>query len=614
VPSSELFGRWRQLGRETWCSIGLGLLCLFAYALSPFGEFVYDDLHQVLRNPLIQQPELYGRALTTDVWAFRSNTLESSSNYYRPTFTAYNILCYQLFGLQPAGWKVANILLHAAVTVLLFGLLRRLGVRLGTAFATCLIFAVHPIHVESVVWIAGSPDLLMSFFLLLATFAYLKARRTGSWMNYLAACVAFFLALGSKELALGWLPAVMLSELFIARRGVGRSLVAILPFGLAAAGFAALRSVLLGQAGLVKTGGASNVEALLSIPEVLAFYLKIAFVPVALSPHYPLRKVTEPGAENFWIPLAVCLLAVGVAIRFSPRTRAAKLGWILFGCFLAPALWIKPFDPEQIVHDRYLYLPIAGLALVCMEGMRVFGLRRASRRSFELRAAPWVMAPLAISTGVYTSIWNSDVKLWERSVAVDQRGAWSRINLAEAYRRHKQYGQARQAALEGLRIFPDRKRFETVLGFIARDAGDTKEAERRFRTAMQSRAETHLSGTQLASLLEDQKRWAEVESTYRLLIQKIPANEATYRYRLGRAFWSQKKYREARSEFEWVTQRWDGPVLAEFVPAWFYLGEIAEKSGNGSAARSYYDEFLRRSRGLKGTTISKLRKQALEKQ
>src|SRR5262249_47741237 len=140
----------------------IAVVCVVVFANSLSGEFVYDDLRQIVRNPLIQDNSLIGQALTSDVWAFKGDGSIAASNYWRPTFIAWLILNFRLFGTAPLGWHVTNLLLHTVVCILAFLLMRRWNFSEFLAFAITLIFAVHPVHVESVAWVSGSPDLLFA--------------------------------------------------------------------------------------------------------------------------------------------------------------------------------------------------------------------------------------------------------------------------------------------------------------------------------------------------------------------------------------------------------------------------------------------------------------------
>src|SRR6186713_642592 len=121
--------------------IGIVAFCAFANTLAH--GFVYDDNRQILKNPLIQNSELYGKALTSDVWAFKGGGDIAASNYYRPTFVGWMIVNWKLFGASPSGWHATTVLLHVIVCLLLFAFIRRLGCDDSTAAVIALVFAVH---------------------------------------------------------------------------------------------------------------------------------------------------------------------------------------------------------------------------------------------------------------------------------------------------------------------------------------------------------------------------------------------------------------------------------------------------------------------------------------
>ena len=175
---------------------------MFVYANAMRGEFVYDDNRQIARNALIQDNAHIGTALVSDVWAFKGGGAIAASNYWRPTFISWLIGNFRLFGLQPAGWHMTNLLLHL-VTVMLGYCLAR-GLRLGKpiAAAIALVFAVHPAHVESVSWISGSPDLLLAPALLGSLLVVPSLVDSAGWRPWTAALGLYAVALGAKEVAM----------------------------------------------------------------------------------------------------------------------------------------------------------------------------------------------------------------------------------------------------------------------------------------------------------------------------------------------------------------------------------------------------------------------------
>ncbi len=186
--------------------IPIAAVCLLVFANSLSGEFVYDDLRQILRNQLIQDNSLIWRALVSDVWAFKGDGTIAASNYWRPTFTAWHILNFRLFGTNPYGWHILNLLLHTGVSVLAYLLMRRWRFSAMIACAIALIFAVHPVHVESVAWISGSPDLLFALaFLGSLWFAQNYAEKSRP-RDLIFSLLLYAAALGAKEIGILCLP------------------------------------------------------------------------------------------------------------------------------------------------------------------------------------------------------------------------------------------------------------------------------------------------------------------------------------------------------------------------------------------------------------------------
>ena len=120
--------------RELMWLVIIAVVAFAIYAPTLGHSFVYDDNRQIVRNPLIQKPELYAKALTSDVWAFKGDGTQVASNYWRPTFTAWCIANYAIFGLSPGGWHFANVLLNMLVCILAFLMLRRWGLPRMPAF------------------------------------------------------------------------------------------------------------------------------------------------------------------------------------------------------------------------------------------------------------------------------------------------------------------------------------------------------------------------------------------------------------------------------------------------------------------------------------------------
>lgn len=443
--------------KRTVFAIVIAVAAFATFSVSLSGDFVYDDNRQIVRNTLIQEPALYGKALTSDVWAFKGDGSETASNYWRPAFTAWSILNFQAFGLEPFGWHFSNLLLHSIVSILAFLLLLRFGLSVWAAFAAALLFAVHPVHTESVAWIAGSPDLLFAVFLLGSLWFANNRSESGSTRDLAAALVLYGLALFSKEVAFACFP--VFAVLSVRKDGGFRFSDAVrsaAPYALLATLFFALRIVVLGGLAKPVDGAPSAGEAILSIPAVAAFYLKQIVVPAVYSVNHALRPVAEISASGFFLPLAVLVIAVAFFWFACKRSPAGPIGFAILVLPLLPALNITAFPAEQIVHDRYLYLPLLGFLALTVPLLEVLLSRVSAERKGILLAVIVAAAafPLAMRSHTYAKVWRSDLALWEHAVTVDANSASNFSQYGSALEQEERFAESVKAYNRSLDITP----------------------------------------------------------------------------------------------------------------------------------------------------------------
>lgn len=440
--------RWRRADLRAGLLVAAIAALIFANSLG--GEFVYDDTRQIVGNHLIQESRYFGEALTSDVWAFKGGDAATRSNYWRPTFVAWLIFNRQLFGLRsPFGWHVMNVLLHALVTFLAFVISRRLGLARPIALAVALVFAVHPVHTESVAWISGSPDLLVAaallgsmwFVMRLAESVAAESAGRRGFVDWIAAIALYAVALGAKEIAILF-PVVVFflvarppsreEGMSLGERAL-RGLRTAMPFAVLALAYLVARQSVVGETTRAVWAVDDPMTMLLSWPMVAAFYLRQALFPLWMGPSYPLRPIVDeaPGFANFYLPVLVCA-AFGIwALAEARRGAKALLGLLLLALLLLPAFNIRAFIPEQIVHDRYLYLPLLGLLiLVASVASRQAGSSNGPRTGRTvLLVAIIVSLPLAAQTLRYNGAWRSDLALWQWGVRSDPSSAFNHLQL-----------------------------------------------------------------------------------------------------------------------------------------------------------------------------------------
>jgi tetratricopeptide (TPR) repeat protein len=374
-------------------------LTFAAYAETLGFEFVHDDRGQIVDNPAVRSWASVPQYFTAHVWA--GVTPEGPGNYYRPLFLLWLRINAAALGMNPWAWHLTTLLVHLSVTLLVYFLaFRVLRDPLYSAVAA-LIFGLHPAHIEAVAWISGVTEPLLGLLLIASFLCYLKERdgggkagiyRASSWTLYV-------LAMLEKETALVLPPIIFSYELVSGgsqnaetpRRGVSmaallrrarRSLWSAVPYLVPIPFYLWARVHALEGFSHVMTPLPLSA-VLYTWPSLLWFWVKHLVWPVGLSTFYDLASVTQPNFSNFTLP-AIGVVAVGTALGWgalrSPEIAFACI-WLLLP--LLPVLDIRVFMQNDFAHDRYLYLPSIGLAIIA-----AVALRRLRLGSAKLQGVP----------------------------------------------------------------------------------------------------------------------------------------------------------------------------------------------------------------------------------
>ena len=591
----------------------LALIAFLVYANSLGGDFVYDDKRQILMNSLIQEPSLYGKALVSDVWAFKGDGKIVTSNYWRPTFTAWSILNFRLFGREPFGWHFLNVLLHVGVSLLAFFLLRRWGWSQNLSFIATLIFALHPSHSESVAWIAGSPDLLFGLFLLSSfLLAHVAAGATGSRRTkyLIAGLISFALSLGAKETAFFCFPIFFL--IFSRPRGddadkpdqetrsSAMSYTAL--FGGVAVIYFFLRWTILGMLSLPAENAPSVIRSVLSAPEIFAFYLGQIFVPVWIGPNYPLRAVESVGVVNFLAPLIISAIVLYCFWRLSTRSFAQTMGVAIFLLTLLPAFNVNAFLPEQIVHDRYLYVPLLGMLMAIVPFVAAIGSKYLGKRAGAVLVT--VTALICVALGVQTyrinRTWKNELSLWQHAVTIDPNSSSNWTALGAELSEENRLDQALVAYERALAIWP---RPIVLVGraqiLIKQGSFDTPIADMKsVIVTPYDRIDLYAvyqAYEALAIALEAKGSLADAEKYLREAREKLPMYRAALTEKLAVILYNQGRKQEALKELEDVKDAAARELLPSSKSVFFRLGLLHAENGNKQAAFENLNTYLRLS-------------------
>lgn len=594
--------------REEWkWWVPLVAVSLLVFANSLAGEFVYDDTRQIVRNTLIQDNSLIWTALTSDVWAFKGDGSMAASNYWRPTFTLWNIICFRLFGMSPMGWHAANVLLHSGVCIMIFALLRRWALSSAVAFVIALIFAVHPVHVESVAWIAGSPDLLFSLAFLGSLWFAIRYRDSQKTNELILTIILYGVALGAKEIGIVCLPIYYLifSEPFQDKKGKAFDYkTPLLALGGVAVAYFLIRWNVLGVISRPPDDAVAFGAAILSIPQMFAFYLRQIFAPVWVAINYPLTPVEQIGVTNVIIPLVVTLAAIASVAYLTRKFKNARLAAAMFLLPLIPAMNAAAFPAEQIVHDRYIYLPLLGALML----LALPALRFVSERNLLIVGCA-VAALLTIQTFRYNAAWANELELWSWAAKIDD-SATTQMQLGSALSAVGKNDEAISAFSAAIARRP------AVRGYLGR--GRTYLAVKQYANAEKDFA--------AALALPDEKQ--EVYALYQLYEalgiayseqQKLdaaiknftdartqmPIYAAALTEKLAIVLYQAGRKDEALRELEAAREQARRELLPESKNVFLRLGMLYSEQRRKSEARDALNEFLRQTASInEGKTVA----------
>ncbi len=475
-------------------------------------QFVYDDRPQVVENLFVRSWRFAPRYFTEHVWG--SILPGFLGNYYRPIFLLWLRTNDMLFGLRPWGWHLTSILAHLGVTLLVYLLASRiLGDRLSGSVAA-LIFGVHPAHIEAVAWVSGVTEPLLGLLFIASFLCYLKARERGDravvWLA--ASLLLYFAAMLAKETGLV-LPMLIFTYEWVfwpatpegASQGVRgqrtrTALRRVVPY------LALIPFYLLARANALK--GLSHTLTPLPLstvvftwPSLLWLYLKLLVWPVRLSPCYETPYITNPDFVKFVLPAAA--VAGSAFILWSwvrrpvdgpdlhsggskGRAVAFASAWLLLP--IVPLLNLSVLPKGDIAHDRYLYLPSVGFAMIAALALR--GVQTGPHKLFGQPAAQVVgvgalAVLLAFGTAIQSLVWADDLLLYYRGLTLAPGNIYIGTNLANIMGEREYYDGAINLYKEILAREPGYWSANYNLGYTYYKVGKLQEAEGYLKRAIQ---------------------------------------------------------------------------------------------------------------------------------
>jgi len=586
---------WNSWRTSLVClTLGLTTLALFAPVLGH--DFLsYDDQVYVTENAHVRA------GLTWDglLWAFQGS---HASNWHPLTWLSHMLDC-QLYGLNPLGHHLTNVLLHAANSMLLFLVLYRMTGAVWRSASVAALFAWHPLHVESVAWVAERKDVLSAFFWLLTMLAYAryaqesKVQSPKSKVFYGLALLCFALGLMAKPMVVTLPFVLLLLDFWPLRRvsdfkGLSRLLLEKVPLFILAAITCALTIWAQGQANaIVPTAGLPISRR---IPHAIVSYLHYIVAtlwPRHLAVFYPYEGAAPPTQLIF---TAVLLLLITVLVlRFARWQFFLATGWFWFLGTLVPVIGLVQVG-DQAWADRYMYLPSIGLfVLIVWSAVDFVG----NRKVIGVLAGAVALA-LAWATALQLGHWKNTRTLFEHTAQVTRNNYMAITMLGSLFAKDNQFDRAIQCFDTALRYKPGYPEAHFFRGNVLDQQGKLDEAIGEYRQAVWFKPVQEQARILLGVALGKQQKYAEAMTEYQAALALNP-DSAVAHNNLARLLHTQGRLDEAIQHYSAALKL--DPDLAQ---AHNNLGILLLQKGRLAESTAQLREALRLSPGNLETQLN----------
>ncbi len=497
APATSTSAPQVRSNKVLWIAIVLALATLVVY-LPVFGnEFVnYDDDHYIVHNFNVR----HGVSWDGVVYAFTSS---HGANWFPLTWLSW-MLDYEIYGMEPKGFHLTNLLFHVASAVLLFFVFFRMTRNAGPSAFVAAVFALHPTHVESVAWAAERKDVLSALFWILTLWAYARYVERRSVSRYVLVPVFLAFGLMAKPMLVTLPFALFLLDLWplgrlqeAGRWRFGRSRILRLvlekvPLFLLVVASSFVTFYVQRAAGAVQSAATFSLgtrvwNGLLSYVS----YIYKAFWPAGLAVYYP-----HPGdsvSVGRAIVAGAVLVLVTVTVMLAVRCRPyLAVGWLWYLGTLVPVIGLIQVG-QQAMADRYTYIPYIGLSIMLAWAAREMVDRFRIPRFIPVGSAVVVLLGLAGTAAAQVRVWRTSETLFEHALSVTRENPLANINLGVAYLNAERLEEAEHHLKEAIRINPGAAEAYSALGALYAKQQKPDEALAAYRTAL--RLDPASSGT-----------------------------------------------------------------------------------------------------------------------
>ena len=575
----------RVFRSRAFIALLLVLITLAVYLPVRNYEFTnYDDQDYVTANKFIKD----GFSLSAVKWAFTSGY---ASNWHPVTWLSH-MLDVQLFGLDPGAHHLTNVVLHAAATLFLFLALVKLTDAPWQSGFVAALFALHPMHVESVAWIAERKDVLSAFFATLTLLCYgeyVKVDCRTKGLGFFAlALVSFALGLMAKPMLVTLPCVLLLLDFWPLRRTDNLSLVRRilekLPFFALSIASSIVTFIVQRSSGSVRTLDYIPLDSRI-LNSLIAYcrYIGKLCWPSDLAVFYPM-----PDYVSGWLGLVAGVSLLGLTILlFALRKRRPELlvGWLWFIGMLVPVIGIVQVGAQSMA-DRYSYLPSIGLFIIITWGGCAW-LRRIVSQKFLSCIAFVVLASSACATAQQIRYWKNTITLFENALDVTKDNFVAHINLGSSLMQQKQFDRALKHYNDALALNGDVFEAHYGAAVILESQGKLTDAAEHFRAAVRSQPRHSVAHNNLGNVFLKLAKTNDALAEFSAAIDADP-NCAEAQYNIGVVLADLGHKEEAISHYAEVVR-----IKPDYADAHNNLAVTLASIGKFEAAAQHLEQVLR---------------------
>lgn len=519
--------------------LGLALATFIAFEQVRLNGFVYDDNQYIIENEHIQDG-LTPRSIT---WAL---TTSYAYNWHPLTWISH-IFDYQLFGLNPSGHHLTNLLFHIVNTLLLFWVLKKMSKAMWSSVFVAAAFALHPLHVESVAWIAERKDVLSGLFLMLTIAAYIFYTKNTSFVKYLLVFFVFVLGLMAKPMIVTLPFVLLLLDYWPLNRLRWRTVLEKIPLFILTAVSCIVTYVIQQRQGA--TGLIKDLPVQYRLANAVVSYLRYigkTVYPKHLAVLYP-HPVDGLTMYQLIISLVVLICISGIIFYTAKHRRYLAVGWFWFIGTLVPVIGIVQVG-YQAMSDRYTYLPSIGLFIIAGFSAAEIVDRWPNRKVTFGALAVLLLSGMLICTRTQVKHWQNNITLFEHAIKVTRNNAVMHNNLGTVFSKRWKMDEAISHYKKALQIEPDYALAHKNLGVVYNTRKNNSAAIIHLQKAISLEPGLNDAYYYLAKAFRSQRRFDKAEKYYRMAL-KFDNDKAKVFNNLGVVLNLQGKTKEAIESF-----------------------------------------------------------------